>query len=160
MLRKSSLVPTLPEVMPRPGQKTQMEEPKLPGDEREGFKPSLESGGEEKEECPKKQQSALPCQLQLLEGTDTSPEPRVPSPISKSIPALPKEKSAAIPARILGRLPAVGKSGAWSCPARGAGTESSVTVRGIFAEKSFPRQVMRLFLAWNLLPQLPSAPEC
>lgn len=68
-------------------------------------------------------------------------EAPVPSRIPKSIPVFPREKAAVSPPGLLGRLPEVGKSGARSGRAGGAGTERSVTVRGslrsnLFRDKS------------------------
>lgn len=74
-------------------------------------------------------------------GTGIGCEAPMPSPVSESIPVFPREKAAVSPPGILGRLPEVGKSGAWSGSAGGAGTERSVTVRGslrsnLFRDKS------------------------
>lgn len=120
---------------------------------KEGLKSSLESGGEKKkEEFLKNQHSPKlwnPCPGQPApaphslcpEGTDISSETPVPSPISESILVFPREKAPVSPPGIFGRLPEVGKSGARSGSAGGAGTERSVTVRGslrsnLFRDKS------------------------
>lgn len=150
MLRKSSLMPALPELMPVPGQKHRWRNQNCLG-MKEGLKPSLASGGEEKEECPKTNTApssgfpALASQLQLPVPVSRGDRHQLRGPraipISESIPVFPREKAPVSPPGILGRLPEVGKSGAWSGSARGAGTERSVTVRGslrsnLFRDKS------------------------
>lgn len=169
MLRKSSLVPARPELMPVPGQKHRWKNQNCLG-MKEGLKPSLASGGEEKEECPKTTTApssgfpALASQLQL-------PVPCVPGG-QASAPRPPCHPHLRIhPCFSKGESSSESPRDPWPA-ARGWEIGSLVRLcqrgrhgalrdrQGISAEQSFPRQVMRLFLAWNLLPQLPSAPDC
>lgn len=168
MLRKPSLVPASPGGDASAWAKTQMEEPKPPGGEgRASTLPGKWRG--RKGGMPPKPPQPQALGSLSLPGSSSSLCPRGDShelrgpraiPYLQIHPCFSKGESCSESLRAPWPAARGWEIGSLVRPCRRGRHGALRDRQGIFAEQSFPRQVMRLFLAWNLLPQLPSAPDC